>query len=172
MPITILSQHEIFAATRQSTGALYISPVQSIRLTQTESQRPDGGLIRQPLQVRKGVNRNPSRRPGLAVSDSNLHAVKTGHSDMPPDLRAAPHTGPDYVGGRLTAELRSTRQAAAPAANEPNLRRSGRLDSENSSDHFFRRDGPHAARQTRPRASCPAQGGGVHHAAAAAAATG
>ena len=31
------------------------------------------------LQVRKGANRNPSRRPGLAVSDSNLHAVKTGH---------------------------------------------------------------------------------------------
>ena len=40
---------------------LYIFPCQSIRLTQTESQRPDGG------------------RPGLAVSDSNLHAVKTGH---------------------------------------------------------------------------------------------
>ena len=31
--------------------------------------------------MRKGVNRNPSRRPGLAVSDSNLHAVKTGHSE-------------------------------------------------------------------------------------------
>ena len=28
--------------------------------------------------MRKGVNRNPSRRPGLAVSDSNLHAVKDG----------------------------------------------------------------------------------------------
>ena len=28
------------------------------------------------LHMRKGVNRNPSRRPGLAVSDSNLHAVK------------------------------------------------------------------------------------------------
>ena len=34
------------------------------------------------LRVRKGVNRNPSRRPGLAVSDSNLHAVKTGHSEL------------------------------------------------------------------------------------------
>ena len=33
------------------------------------------------LHMRKGVNRNPSRRPGLAVSDSNLHAVKTGHSE-------------------------------------------------------------------------------------------
>eukprot|EP01046_Picozoa_sp_COSAG06_P025850 COSAG06_NODE_2194_length_7378_cov_25.108119_4_plen_115_part_00 len=32
--------------------------------------------------MRKGVNRNPSRRPGLAVSDSNLHAVKTGHSEL------------------------------------------------------------------------------------------
>jgi hypothetical protein len=31
--------------------------------------------------MRKGVNQNPSRRPGLAVSDSNLHAVKTGHSE-------------------------------------------------------------------------------------------
>ena len=34
------------------------------------------------LHMRKGVNRNPSRRPGLAVSDSNLHAVKTGHSEL------------------------------------------------------------------------------------------
>ena len=28
------------------------------------------------LHMRKGVNRNPSRRPELADSDSNLHAVK------------------------------------------------------------------------------------------------
>ena len=35
LSLTILSQHE-----------LYIFPCQSIRLTQTESQRPDGGLIR------------------------------------------------------------------------------------------------------------------------------
>ena len=63
-------QQEIFAATRQSTGALYISPVQSIRLTQTESQRPDGGLIRQPrgacAPVDAGVERSPRAAQDLA----------------------------------------------------------------------------------------------------------
>ena len=40
---------------------LYIFPCQSIRLTQTGPQRPDGGLIREPIPA-----------PGLAVSDSNF----------------------------------------------------------------------------------------------------
>jgi hypothetical protein len=47
-----------------------LSVSEPIRLTQTESQRADDGLI-------------PSRRPGLAVvSDSYLHEVKTGHSEF------------------------------------------------------------------------------------------
>ena len=46
----------------------------------THDRRARAGPLPQ-LHMRKGVNRNPSRRPGLAVSDSNLHAVKTGHSE-------------------------------------------------------------------------------------------
>ena len=51
------------------------------------------------LHMRKGVNRNPSRRPGLAVSDSNLHAVKTGHSE----LAAFPGFASKSIGGRWWA---------------------------------------------------------------------
>ena len=51
------------------------------------------------LHMRKGVNQNPSRRPGLAVSDSNLHAVKTGHSELA--------AFPGYA-SRVTAAIIST----------------------------------------------------------------
>ena len=54
----------------RSIDFLYISPVQSIRLTQTESQRPDGGLIRQPrgacAPADAGVERSPRAAQDLA----------------------------------------------------------------------------------------------------------
>ena len=61
-----------------------LSVSEPIRLTQTESQRADDGLI-------------PSRRTGLAVvSDSYLHEVKTGHSE----LAAFPVCSSPWCGGR------------------------------------------------------------------------
>ena len=48
------------------------------------------------LHMRKGVNRNPSRRPELADSDSNLHAVKMTQNWAlltPPLSRAAGPSG-------------------------------------------------------------------------------
>lgn len=62
------------------------------------------------LHMRKGVNRNPSRRPELADSDSNLHAVKMTQNWAlltPPLSHAA---GPAQ-GGRLSATA-SQRQRA------------------------------------------------------------
>ena len=47
-PLSLLAacRRFVFSFELRSVDFLYISPCQSIRLTQTESQRPDGGLIR------------------------------------------------------------------------------------------------------------------------------
>jgi hypothetical protein len=58
------------AATSSREAARAPAAAAAIRLTQTGSQRPDGGLI-------SGTQRVQDWR----VQDSNLHAVKTGHSD-------------------------------------------------------------------------------------------
>ena len=61
----------------------------------THDRRARAGPLPQ-LHMRKGVNRNPSRRPELADSDSNLHAVKMTQNWAlltPPLSRAA---GPSH----------------------------------------------------------------------------
>ena len=63
------------------------------------------------LHMRKGVNRNPSRRPGLAVSDSNLHAVKTGHSESAAFPGYTPYAALQVVGAALFPPKQRPREA-------------------------------------------------------------
>ena len=83
-------------------------------MTQTESPWADGGL-----------NWNPSRRPGLVVSDSSLHAVKTGHSEL--RFSGLPYYRYVYVSGIITYTMvqahimhcHACRRVSASAADWP-----------------------------------------------------